>query len=156
MRTKTNRALLMAALTLALTPAAAVATTVTVRIEGAHKTLLQSTTVKLRGGKVTKSGGSCSADSAAGALDAATHHRWTGSFDAKFGDFSVTGILGESHPFTSNSFWEVLVNNVASGAGICGTKVHRGSQILFAAVPDSGTAYPLVLRGPARRASARR
>ena len=150
MRIKTNRALLGAALSLALAPAAASATaTVSVRIEGAKKTLLPAKSLHLPAGRVTKSGAGCSANSAAGALDAATQHKWVGRFSQSFGDFSVTGILGESHPFTSSQFWEVLVNDVPSQSGICGTKLRRGDRVLFAAVPITGNAYPLVLHGPA-------
>jgi hypothetical protein len=41
------------------------------------------------------------------------------------------------------------VNDVASGNGICGTKLHAGARLLFAAVPISGVANPLALQAPA-------
>ena len=75
-----------AALVLVLVPSAALAasgTPVSVRIEGQSKTLLAAKTVLVRSGSVTKNHaprGACPAKSAAGALDAATHHRWSGSW----------------------------------------------------------------------------
>ena len=149
MRIKTT--LLGAALSLAVAPVAAnAATTVSVRIEGAKRTLLPVKRVQLPAGRVTKSGAGCSADSAAGALDAATHDKWAGTFSQSLSDFFVTGILGESYASrTASSWWEILVNDVESQSGVCGTKLRRGDRVVFAAVPISGVAYPLVLHGPA-------
>ena len=124
--------------------------TVSVRVEGLTKTLLVPTTVTTHTGSITKGGtpaGTCPATSAAGALDVATHHHWAGYYDTKYEDLEVIGILGESHSFTSKDYWEVFVDNVAAQAGICGLKLHKGEQLLFAAVPDNGpTEYPLGAR----------
>jgi hypothetical protein len=76
-------ALLGAITAVAAAPAVAFgaqARTVTVRVEGKARTLLMATPVRLGSGSVTKGGapkGACSADSEAGALDVATHHRWS-------------------------------------------------------------------------------
>src|SRR5438270_13293243 len=53
---------------------------VTVRVEGRTHNLLPTTTVQTQSGWITKGGvatGLCSAQSGAGALDAATHHNWS-------------------------------------------------------------------------------
>jgi hypothetical protein len=136
----------------ALAPAAALANgpvSVSVRIEGKSRTLLPATTVRTRTGSITKGGtpaGACPADTAAGALDAATRHDWSGSYGT-YG-LSVTSVLGESHPFTSPYYWSIFVNNRYASAGICGLKLKPGERLLFAAVSDKGTAYPLVLSAP--------
>jgi hypothetical protein len=120
--------------------------TVTVRVEGLTKTLLAPTKVTTHTGSITKGGtpaGVCPATTAAGALDVATHHNWTGSYDSKYEDLELIGILGESHPFTSKDYWDVFVGNVAAAGGICDLTLHQGEQLLFAAVPDSGTEYPI-------------
>lgn len=142
-----------ACIALAMTPAVAVAsgpTSVNVRIEGQTRTLLPATSVRTRSGSITKGGapaGACPATTAAGALDVATHHKWQGSYGT-YG-LSVTSVLGESHPFTSKYYWSIFVNGRYASAGICGLKLHRGEQLLFAAVPDKGTEYPIVLSAPA-------
>jgi hypothetical protein len=132
--------------------------TVMVRVEGLSKTLLVPTKVTTHTGSITKDGtpaGTCPATSAAGALDVATHHNWTGYYDAKYEDLEVTGILGESHPFTSKDYWEVFAGHVAAQAGICDLTLHKGEQLLFAAVFDSGTEYPLGLKLPSHATAGR-
>lgn len=136
---------------LALTPAALAAgpATVRVRIEGATRTLLPATTVHTRSGSITKGGtpaGACPATTAAGALDIATHHRWDGTYGT-YG-LSVISVFGESHTFSSPYYWSIFVDNRYASAGICGLKLHGGEQVLFAAVPDKGTEYPIVLAAP--------
>ena len=157
---KSSRTIVLggACIALALTPAAAVAagpTTVSVRIEGKTRTLLPATNVRTRFGSITKGGapaGACPATTAAGALDVATHHRWQSGAYGAYG-LSVTSVLGESHPFTSTYYWSIFVNDRFASAGICGLKLHRGEQLLFAAVPDKGTEYPIVLSTPAHATS---
>ena len=138
---------LAGALTLAAAmPAAATATKVSVRIEGKRKTLLTTTTVQTRSGSVRIGGQSC-ASSAAAAVGLATHNAWGGKWFS-FG-FEVTRILGETDNYsTTNSYWELFVDNVAAQSGICDVKVHPGEQLLFAAVPAAGTEYPLELNAP--------
>ncbi len=124
-------------------------TTVSVRIEGKNRTLLPATMVHTHSGAITKGGtpkGACPGTSGAGALDVATHHKWNGSYGSL--GLSVTSILGETHTFTSGNYWSVWVNNRYAPAGVCGLKLHRGEQLLFAAVSDKGSPFPLVLTGP--------
>ena len=135
------------------TPAVALAaggSTATVRVEGLKHNLLLPKVVHTRSGWITRYGaskGSCSAKSAQGALDVATRHRWKGKWSTQFGpEYEVTSILGETHRFTSKYYWEIFVNNVMAPTGACEIKLHRGEHLLFAAVPDVGTEYPLGLR----------
>ncbi len=137
-----------------LAPSAALGaagTKVTVRIEGVNKTLLAPTAVQTQRGWITKGGtprGTCPKTSAAGALDVAAHHDWRGSYDPTQG-LEITSILGETHTFASlRDFWEIFVNNRAATAGACALKLHRGDQLLFAAVSQKTIAYPIAIRAP--------
>jgi hypothetical protein len=157
-----RRTLLAACVAILATPAAALAVTgpaalaaarpaVTVRVEGLARTLLSPTVIHTHSGSITKDGapkGKCSAASAQGALDVATHHKWSGSWSATYQEYEILSILGETHSFSSKYYWEIFADNVAASAGACELKLHRGEQLLFAAVPDSG-AYPLALEAPA-------
>jgi hypothetical protein len=128
--------------------AAAAGTTVTVRVEGKSKTLLPAKSVTAHGGVVRMDGHTCPGTSGAGALNAATHGAWSGKFFTGLG-IEVLKILGETDSYTSTkSYWELFVNNVASQQGMCGITLHRGEQILFAAVPATGTEYPLEVIAP--------
>jgi Domain of unknown function (DUF4430) len=120
--------------------------TVTVRVEGIGKTLLAPTKVMVHPGSITRFGapkGECSDESAQGALDIATHHRWVGKWSTEFGpEYEITSILGEAHSFSSKYFWEIYVNNVPATAGACELKLHAGEQLLFAAVSSKTSASP--------------
>lgn len=151
MKPKTKLALLGATVTCAVAPAAALgsaSSTVSVRIEGPAKTLVNDKSVKLHAGSVTKGGtptGVCPALSAAGALGAATHGQWTGKYFASVPGIFITTILGIKAP-TSTQFWTVFVDNRSSASGICQVKPHRGEQIMFALT--DGSQFPLVLKAP--------
>ncbi len=153
MQVRRTFALWGATVALVLVPSAVVraaGTSVSVRVEGKTRTLLAATVVHTRAGSITKGGtppGACPATSAAGALDVATHHRWNGSYGT-YG-LSVTSILGETHPIAPpRYYWSIWVNNRYAPAGVCGLKLHRGEQLLFAAVSDKGSPYPIVITGP--------
>jgi hypothetical protein len=147
-------AVVLAAAAVALAPAAiasaAAGTKVTVRIEGTKRTLLATSAVQTHGGWITTGRtprGACPATSAAGALDVATHHRWDGTYDASLG-LEVVSILGERHTFSSRRFfWEIFVDN-RPATGACLQKLHRGDQLLFAAVSQKTIAYPIAVRAP--------
>jgi hypothetical protein len=114
---------------------AAAGPTVTVQIKTMTKTLLRPTAVHGNAGWITKGGtprGKCSASSAAGALDAATHGRWTGKYYASVPGIFITSILGVKP--TGSDFWGVSVNNRTSNKGICDIKLHAGERLLFAIV----------------------
>lgn len=149
-------ALAGASLALVAAPAAvasAAGPAVSVRVEGVTHTLLAPTIVHAESGSITKGGtpsGTCPGSSGAGALDAATHHRWNGTYSSGLG-IDVTQILGETDKYSPHGhYWEIFVNNRAASVGICDLKLHAGDQILFAAVPAQGTVYPLGLAGPSR------
>lgn len=157
-----------AVLSLTAVPAAALAATaapagaaarppaVSVRVEGLTRTLLPARQVRLHSGWIIRDGakrGQCAADSAAGALDLATHHRWSGSFDAQYSDFLVTSILGVKYSVKAKDYWAFFAGHVMASSGVCATTPHAGESFLFAAVPlsDYGD-YELALsaHGPAR------
>ena len=154
MRSKCVLAASAALAVLALLPASlAVAGTkgsVTVRVEGLGRELLAPTAVKVHSGSLTRFGaptGKCPDTSAAGLLDAATHHRWKGTWESSFGDYEITSILGETHSFSSKDFWELFVNGVPAQTGACEVPRKPGEQILFAAAPAKGaTPRPLVIQ----------
>jgi hypothetical protein len=132
-------------------PAAASGPKVKVRIEGAKRTLLPSTTVHPpAAGWITKDGapkGKCPADSAAGALNVATGGAWAGSWSSTYDEYLITKILGDTES-GAKSYWEILVNNVAASTGACEIKPHAGERLLFAVMPLTGTGYPLVIKAP--------
>jgi uncharacterized protein DUF4430 len=105
---------------------------VSVQVKSTTKTLLGPTTVHGEKGWITKGGtpkGKCSASSAAGALDAATHGKWTGKYYSSVGGIFVTSILGVKP--TGNDFWGVFVDGKSSSTGICAVKLHAGQKLLF-------------------------
>ena len=105
---------------------------VSVQIKSLTKTLLRPSTVHGEKGWITKGGtphGKCSGSSAAGALDAATHGKWTGKYYASVPGIFVTSILGVKP--TGSHFWSVFVNGKSSSAGICDIKLRAGERMLF-------------------------
>lgn len=163
MSVRTTIALAGASLALAAVPAAAApaaaapasaasGTNVSVRVEGVSRSLLAPTTVHTHSGSVTTGGtpaGVCPATSAAGALDVATHHHWSGKYSAGLG-IAVNTILGETDKFTASHYWSIYVDNAYATKGICDLKLHAGEQILFAAVPVKGSVSLLGLTGPSK------
>ena len=114
---------------------------VSVRVEGVKKTLLLPTTVHAPSGWITKYGaktGQCSAQSAQGALDAATNGKWVGKWYSSYHEYLITSILGEKSP--GGSYWEIFVNNKSANVGACDIKLQRGQQLLFA--DTNSTTYP--------------
>jgi hypothetical protein len=103
---------------------------VTVQIKTLTKTLAEKVVHGERGW-ITKGGtprGKCSANSAAGALDAATHGRWAGGYFKGLGIF-VTSILGVKPK--KPDYWGFYVNGKASNFGVCQVKLHAGERFLF-------------------------
>jgi hypothetical protein len=151
-----RRSLALGGATLALvllstSAALAAGTTVSVRVEGLKRTLLESATVHTHSGWIRKGGtptGVCAATTAAGALDLATKHDWNGSYSSGQG-LSVTSIFGEKHAFSSPNYWSIWVNNRYAPSGVCGLKLTKGEHLLFAATSSTGNALPLGLSGPA-------
>ena len=130
---------------------------VSVRVEGASRTLLSASTVHPpASGSTSKGGapaGACRADTAAGALDVATHHRWNGTYSSSLG-IDVTSILGTTLSFAKGSYWGFYVNDRYASKGVCSTAARAGEQLLFAALPAKGkTPLALVVSAP-RKATA--
>ncbi len=112
-------------------------TKVTVEVLGkppASKVLLKRT-VTLTSKPVARFGGSCTGDSAAGALQLATKGAWGGSWDAEYADYEVTKIAGLSLPFESKSaanwYWGFFVGGKEASAGVCVVKPKSGQTVLF-------------------------
>ena len=127
---------------------AAGGTSVTVRVEGKTHTLLEPTVVHTHTGWITAghvAKGKCKATSGQGALDVATHHRWSGTFSNSLGSYFIKTILGETDNGPS-VYWSIFVNNVSASTGACGITLHRGDQLLFAAAkyPE----YPMAIKSP--------
>ena len=144
----------LAALSLVSAAPALAARSVSVRVEGATRTLLPARTVAVPStGSITKGGtpaGSCAASTAAGALDVATRHRWDGTYSSGLG-IEVSAILGTTLSYKHGSYWGFYVDNRYASAGICSTRLHAGEQLLFAAVPAKGAVpKPIVIAAPGR------
>ena len=113
---------------------AAAGTPVTVRVEGPHGTLVPESTVLLHAGTVTKDGvaaDSCSGESAAGALELATHGRWVGTWSKSLKGYFVSAIDGVAFPSTGAEFWAFWIDNAPASQGICGIHPKAGQRILF-------------------------
>ena len=137
---------------LAVAPAAALAAKVSVRIEGASKTLQAAKTIQTPSGSITKFGapaGACPAASALGALDTATHGKWKGTFSTSFNDFFITSILGET-PSSKTGYWGVWLDNKYATTGACEIKLHAGDQVLFAVDSVKKHEHPLGIIAPAK------
>jgi hypothetical protein len=135
MNRKTVLALIGAIATAAATSSAALAAssgpTVTVQVKTLTKTLL-NTTAQGEKGSITKGGtpaGACSGKSGAGALDAATHGKWNGTYSSSLKDIFVSSILGVKAK--SHQFWKIVVDGKTASTGICGIKLHTGEKLLF-------------------------
>jgi hypothetical protein len=130
MLTFTLAALLTTAHAAAVTPSSAV----TVRIEGPKQTLIPATPVVLGGGTIVKDGvatDSCSALSAAGALELATRGDWSGTWSASFAAYFLTTIDGLAFASTGAEYWAFWVNDAPASQGICGYDPKPGDSLLF-------------------------
>ncbi len=141
-----------AALALAVVPAAALAgPKVSVRIEGASKTLQAAKTIAIPSGSITKFGapaGACPAASAMGALNTSTHGNWKGTFNTSFNEFFITSVLGET-PSAKTGYWGVWLNNAYATKGACEIKLHAGDRLLFAVDSVKKHEHPLGIIAPA-------
>jgi Domain of unknown function (DUF4430) len=107
---------------------------VSVQVKNGTKTLTNAS-VHGEKGWITKGGtpkGRCSASSAAGALDAATHGKWTGKYYSSVGGIFVTSIDGVKP--TGSSYWNIYVNGKSSSLGLCSIKLKAGEKLLFKVV----------------------
>jgi hypothetical protein len=126
-------ALGMAALVAPSIASAATAPSVTVQIVGKTKTLLATKTVQTSAGSITRGGvaaGKCSATSAQGALNVATHGNWKGTWSSTYHEYFVTGILGDNET-SKKYYWGLYVNGKAASKGACDVKLKNGDKVLF-------------------------
>ncbi len=120
---------------------------VTVRVEGANKTLLLPKVVHTRRGWITKYGapsGKCPARSAQGALNVATHGHWKGKWYSSYNEYFINQIMREKP--TGTDYWTLFVNNKTSSVGACDVKLRRGQTLLFAVT--NGGEFPSGLSAP--------
>jgi hypothetical protein len=146
----------------AAAPAAALAAPVgvTVRVEGASKTILEVPVTSDGHEVTTPSGGSHQCDGTnngaypspvptpTAALDDATRANgvtWDADWFPDFEDFIVTRVADESA--TSTQFWGLLVNGKFSNSGGCQVQLKQGDEALYAFDAFSKTAV-LRLAGP--------
>ena len=105
-----------------------------VQIKSLTKTLRQAV-VHGEKGWITKGGtprGKCSGNSAMGALDAATHGRWSGKYYRSVGGIFVTSILGVTPK--GSQYWSLYVNGKSASTGACGIRLRAGQRLLFKVV----------------------
>ncbi|MDQ3741460.1 MAG: hypothetical protein M3389_11025, partial [Actinomycetota bacterium] len=119
-----SRGLCAAVVLAALAAAPAVAApTVTIRVEGEHRTLLPTTTVTLDPAQVEGVSDECPGDTVAGALDKGTGGDWDKS------PF-VNTIMGETHAFQRDDYWAAWYGGKLSDA-ICQQKVQEGDEVIL-------------------------
>ena len=146
------RSLTAASLMLALLAASASAATVTVRVEGATKTLLPPTQVTVPdSGQIPEAESGCTWSEHSGPLEAATNGNWS---RAQF----VRMIMGEAYTDDENDRhgWYSWTGH-KYGGGICFTEIVEGAEILFTASRFDKADYnpddlPLYLRDVPLRA----
>jgi hypothetical protein len=121
---------------------------VSVRVEGKTKTLLRTKVVRPNGKRVRKDGHSCGGKTLLDPFNLTTRGRWSGPWYTGLG-FQPSRILGQTASYTKTGDWfELFINNVAATEGLCSLKVARGDHVLMAAVPDTGTEFPIGISGP--------
>jgi hypothetical protein len=111
---------------------------VTVRVEGLTETKLPTTAVTTTTNPVVKDGNSadsCPGTSALGALDLATAGNWSGPWEAKYNQYSIFTIEGETHEFeesaSANYFWSFWLNDKEAELGACETELQPADRVLL-------------------------
>lgn len=149
-RVRVRTASLAVCLTLAALVAAVAATpsgaaagpaAATVRVEGLNSTLYPLTAVTTTATPATGDGGAHTCPSgynAANALSIATAGNWAGSYSTSYNDWLVSRIGSETYPASSGPnaayngfYWAFWDDHAPATAGVCGTAVNNGDEILF-------------------------
>jgi hypothetical protein len=141
-RIRSRSALVVGTLFCLLVPSSAIAAgtpaAVTVRVEGLTETKVPATPVTTTTTPVVKDGNSadsCSGTSALGALELATAGNWGGPWEAKFNQYSIYTIAGETHEFeessSANYYWSFWLDNKEASVGACEAELQTGDQVLF-------------------------
>lgn len=136
---------LMAPVALAGSPAH-----VSVRVEAPGRTLADTTLLTTTAAVQPDGAHACSGTSAGGALWQAVG-RWSGTWYASFGDYTVDAIDGVRGAADGSSYWAFWLNGVVSSKGVCGSELQAGDKVLeflCDATPDfsSCTNLPLDLQ----------
>ena len=137
---------------------AAPAGDVSIRVEGSTATLAGPAVVRTVDGAFTKAAAAgppatCSSTSIGGALETLTAGGWNGT-NGSVG-MSLETILGETHLFTSDAYWNLYVNDAPASMGICTQELSPGDRVLVAPsctgadTPTCFSGDPLELAGPA-------
>jgi hypothetical protein len=112
--------------------AAGTGSAVSLQIKTQSKNLFGPKKVHGERGWIRKGGmpaGVCSGTSGAGALDAATHGRWTATYYPSLHDVFITSIFGVKAK--KPTFWGVFVNGKPASSGVCGVHLRRGEKLLL-------------------------
>lgn len=122
---------------------------VSVRVEAPGRTLADTTLLTTTAAVTPDGADICSGTSAGGALWRATG-RWSGTWYASFGDYTVDAIGGVRGAADGSSYWAFWLDGVVSPKGVCGTELQAGDRVLeflCSATPDfsSCTNLPLDL-----------
>jgi len=115
---------LMAPVALAGSPAR-----VSVRVEAPGRTLADTTLLTTSAAVKPDGANACSGTSAGGALWQATG-RWSGTWFASFGDFTVDAIDGVRGAANGSSYWAFWLDGRVSSTGVCGTQLQAGDRVL--------------------------
>jgi hypothetical protein len=131
--------------------------TVTMRIEGKGKTIVEEQPLRTTLDPVSKpGGGTCSGTSVAGSLDHAVGGDWDGPYFAP--DYFVERIRDESYPFGATpDGWTYWVNNREATVGMCSYELQEGDSVLWfvsrcefdGSTCTNSPVQPLELRAPA-------
>ena len=95
---------------------------------------------------------SCPGNSALGALAVASGGAWGGTFYEEFGGYAIESVAGESHTFSSGSFWDVWFGHRESALGLCDILApESGSEVLLfpCSASASSCPSPLAISAPA-------
>ena len=77
-----------------------------------------------------RAAGKCSATSAQGALNVATHGNWKGKWYSSYHEYFITGILGDNET-SKKYYWGLYVNGKLASKGACDIKLKSGDKLLF-------------------------
>jgi hypothetical protein len=102
---------------------------VSVRVEAPGRTLADTTLLTTTAAVKPDGAHACSGTSAGGALWQATG-RWSGTWFASFGDYTVDAIDGVRGAANGSSYWAFWLDGVPSSKGVCGTELQAGDRVL--------------------------
>ncbi|MDE3070494.1 MAG: hypothetical protein KGJ43_07175, partial [Acidobacteriota bacterium] len=106
---------------------------VDIRVEGARQTLIAEMALNVEAKRIDLNGNpadACEGTTAAAALQDATHGNWSGTYSSSLG-YSVEGILGEEHAFSSPYYWSYWVEGKTATTGVCSTVLKPHMHLLF-------------------------